>query len=133
MTARRTLAVVPALLVLGLASGCSGATDGPRSAALAYASDVHRRDGPAACRLLAPETRAEVAQSGKSPCGRAILDEDLPDPGTVRATRVWGRAAQVRMAGDTVFLSEFASGWKVVAAGCASRGSKPYDCQLQGG
>jgi hypothetical protein len=133
VNARRTLVVVPALLLIGLATGCSGSTDGPRSAAQAYAKDVAGGDGTAMCRLLAPETRAEVAQSGQSPCAQAIVDEDLPDPGDVQRTQVWGRAAQVRMAGDTVFLSQFASGWKVVAAGCTPRGSRPYDCLVQGG
>jgi hypothetical protein len=126
-------AAVPLVLMVVLVSGCSGPTDGPRSTAQAYAADLARRDGAAVCRLLAPETRAEVAQSGKSPCRQAIVEEGLPDPGAVHGTQLWGRAAQVRMAGDTVFLSEFSSGWKVVAAGCTSQGSKPYDCLVQGG
>jgi hypothetical protein len=91
------------------------------------------RDGAAVCRQLAPQTRAEVAQSGKKPCPQAVLDEDLPAAAAVRATQVWGRSAQVRTRDDTLFLAEFPVGWRVVAAGCRPQGEMPYDCQVKGG
>jgi hypothetical protein len=46
---------------------------------------------------------------------------------------VYGQWAQVRIGGDTVFLAVFPGSWRVVAAGCQSRGDRPYDCQVQGG
>jgi hypothetical protein len=126
-------------LVLGLLAttlaGCSlgPAADGPRSVAESFGAAWVHKDGSALCALLAPDTRAEVAQSAKQPCARGILDEDLPDGGSVQSTRVWGRAAQVSLTGDTLFLSRFQDGWKVLAAGCKPQSGKPYDCQVQGG
>jgi hypothetical protein len=40
--------------------------------------------------------------------------------------------AQVRFRQDTVFMAQFRDGWKVMAADCAPRPDKPYDCQIQG-
>jgi hypothetical protein len=126
--------VLLSLLVATLA-GCSlgPAEDGPSSAAKSFATAWAHKDGAALCSRLAPDTRAEVAQSAKKPCAQGILDEDLPDAGRVRSTQVWGRAAQVSLTGDTFFLSRFQDGWKVLAAGCKPQSDKPYDCQLQGG
>jgi hypothetical protein len=43
-----------------------------------------------------------------------------------------GTMAQVRFREDTVFMSEFRHGWKVMAADCKPRTGRPYDCQIQG-
>jgi len=67
------------------------------------------------------------------PCPKAILDENLPGPAAVVGTELYGQWAQVRLAGDTLFLAHFGDGWKVVAAGCTSRGERPYDCRVKGG
>jgi hypothetical protein len=122
-------------LLLPVAAGCAsgGRQAAPQAVARAFDASWARHDGAALCRLLAPETRAEVAQSAKKPCAQGILDEDLPSAGQPTATQVWGRAAQVELAGDTLFLSRFPTGWKVTAAGCTRQADKPYDCQLSGG
>jgi hypothetical protein len=125
-----SLAAVLACLVL---TGCGANPAGPRAAATAYAAAWGSKDGAAVCRLLAPNTRAGVAKSGGKPCPQAVLDEKLPAPGATKETRVWGRGAQVVMAADTLFLSDFTNGWKVVAAGCRPQPGKPYDCQVSGG
>jgi hypothetical protein len=123
-----------AVLVASL-SGCagSGSTTGPRLVAQSFLTAWSQKDGSAACRLLAPDTRAEVAQSAKKACALGILEEDLPNAGSVRITRAWGRAAEVQLSGDTMFLSEFPAGWRILAVGCTPRAGKPYDCQVQGG
>lgn len=94
---------------------------------------VDSKDGAAACAKLAPETLAEVEQSAGKPCAEAILDADLPRPGQVVGADVYGQWAQVRLSDDTLFLGVFPGGWRVVAAGCTSRGDRPYDCVVQGG
>jgi hypothetical protein len=132
---KRALLAVVSLSALALA-GC-GSVGGREQAASAAAvrllTAVDSGDGAQACAVLAPETAAELEQSAGQPCPQAVLDEDLPKPGAVAGTEVYGQWAQVRLAGDTVFLGAFTDGWRVVAAGCTAQGDKPYDCTLQGG
>ena len=120
------------LLVL---TGCASVGDRGEAAArvaLRMLTAVQNDDGVAACDALAPDTLAELEESAGQPCARAILDEDLPQPGEVEQSRVYGQWAQVRLTGDTVFLGVFPGGWRVVAAGCTPRRERPYNCQLQG-
>jgi hypothetical protein len=129
---RKALIVLVALSVAGCSSvGDRGVAADAVAAKLFAALGAH--DGAAACAQLAPDTAAEVAQTGGKPCAAAILDQKLPVPGAVTGTDVYGQWAQVRLAGDTVFLAVFPGGWRVVAAGCTPRGDRPYDCVLQGG
>jgi hypothetical protein len=127
---------VPVVCGLIAASGCAD-VGGRQSAAADAASRlltaVRGRDGAAACALLAPDTAGELEKSAGKPCDQAILDEDLPAPGSVSGTDVYGQWAQVRLTDDTVFLAVFPGGWRVVAAGCKPRSSRPYDCTLQKG
>ncbi|RJL31842.1 hypothetical protein D5H75_18685 [Bailinhaonella thermotolerans] len=124
--------VVAALLiaVTGL-SGCAGSARDAEAADAARAlhDALARRDGNAACALLAPRA-AEGLETGGAVCREEILRLDLAG-GDVREVRVWGRAAQVRTAGDTLFLTRFASGWRVTAAGCEPRPAEPYDCEVE--
>src|SRR5690242_19166387 len=132
---RMAALLLPPVALVALA-GC--ATAGGRGEAAAGVATrlltaVQGKDGAAACALLAPDTASEVEQSGGKPCAEAILDEDLPGPGAVTGTAVYGQWAQVRIGGDTVFLAVFPGGWRVVAAGCKPRGDRPYNCEVQGG
>jgi hypothetical protein len=118
------------------ATGCGGPggrEDAASAVAVRLLDAVDRGDGAAACATLAPETLADLEKSADQPCDQAVLDEDLPAPGTVTNTNVYGQWAQVRLDDDTVFLAVFPGGWRVVAAGCQPRGDRPYDCELQGG
>ncbi|WP_433534461.1 hypothetical protein ACQPZK_20010 [Micromonospora sp. CA-249363] len=119
-----------------LTVGCSQVTargDAAAEVAVRMLSAVVAKDGVAACSLLAPDTAAGLEHSVDMPCAEAILGENLPGPGQVSASEVYGQQAQVRLDGDTVFLSVFPGGWRVVAAGCTARDDKPYDCVLRGG
>jgi hypothetical protein len=126
------------MVVCGLAvlSGCSSVGDRESAAgatAVRMLTAVSTKDGASACAALAPRTRSELEASEDKPCDTAILEEQLPAPGTVTGADVYGQWAQVRLTGDTVFLGMFPGGWRVVAAGCTPRKSRPYDCTLQGG
>jgi hypothetical protein len=132
---KRTLAAAVTLSVLATA-GCGSIGDRGQSAATAAVrllTAVDSRDGAQACAVLAPETAAELEESAGKPCAQAVLDEDLPKPGEVTGSAVYGQWAQVRLTDDTLFLGAFPGGWRVVAAGCEARGDQPYDCTLQGG
>lgn len=118
------------MLGTGLA-GCGGDRNGPVEAvATEFYTAVADRDGAAACRLLAPATREELEQSAGMPCDRAILEEDLPEPGEVLEVHVYGTAGEVRLGSDTAFLAKFSDGWRVVAAACTARTPQPYDCEV---
>jgi hypothetical protein len=124
------------LVSAGLSVAGCGAGGDRESAADAVAvrllTAVGARDGVTACSALAPETASEVSRNAGKPCPEAVLEEDLPAPGQVTGTDVYGQWAQVRLSDDTVFLAVFPDGWKVVAAGCTSRGERPYLCAVQG-
>jgi ketosteroid isomerase-like protein len=126
--------VLGAVAVASLLAGC-GSVGGREQAAdevvERWYAAVGAGDGRAACDLLAPDTAKSVAED--TPCADAITDQDLPSPGRVTRTEVFGQRAQVRLDGDTVFLAVFPGGWRVVAAGCASQpGGRPYDCRVEG-
>ncbi|MGI5399221.1 hypothetical protein ACQEVG_07150 [Streptomyces sp. CA-135486] len=93
---------------------------------------VHAGDNTAACELLAPGTRSEGEESGQKPCAVALGEEQLPSGGAVRAVEVYGQQAMVTLERDTLFLSQFPGGWRVVAAGCRPEAGKPYQCQVKG-
>ena len=132
-------ATLPALLaglaVLALVTGgCAGASD----AEVSSVSDEFRQalasqDGSGACGLLSPQTVSELEQSSGQPCSAAVLDEHVPSAGDPVSVRIYGRMAQVRYADDTVFLSRFHDGWRLIAAGCQLSGTaQRFDCQVKG-
>lgn len=98
-----------------------------------FAQALSAEKGQDACRLLAPETRSQLVQAAGEPCASAILEEELPEPGPVERSSSFGTMAEIAYAADTMFLTEFPGGWKVMAAGCAPVPGHPYDCRLQGG
>jgi hypothetical protein len=122
-------------LVWGLA-GCGSAGEraaDASSAARAFERDLGEGDRAGICAALAPETRGEVEESGKKACVDGIRGQDLPAGGPVRSVDVYGRQARAVLASDTLFLSQFPGGWKIVAAGCRPRSGQPYQCSLKGG
>ena len=128
-------AVVGTLTAMLMCTGCAEQNEpAARAAAEIFADDLASDDGAGACRALAPATRAALEQSSGKPCAVAIVEEELPDPGVAGRSASFGTMAKVDFAADTMFVTEFSDGWKVMAAGCSpAPGDRPYDCSLQGG
>ncbi|WP_328477330.1 hypothetical protein OHA21_24235 [Actinoplanes sp. NBC_00393] len=124
---RLTMLVLPVLLLAGCAS-VDERSSAAGETAERFLQAVADGDGEAACGALAPETEAEI----DAPCAESILDEALPAPSPVTDAEVYGQRALVRLGAETVFLAVFPDGWRVVAAGCTSRGERPYDCRIEG-
>lgn len=130
------MTAVAALAVAGLLCGCGAPAsrlEGAGQAGRQFAQALADADYPRACALLAPRTRQQLEEDQHEPCVFALHGEELPAAGEVRGTDVYGRQALLRLRGDTLFLSQFDNGWKVVAAGCTPQGDKPYRCSLKGG
>ncbi|MFE6847333.1 hypothetical protein [Streptomyces sp. NPDC057686] len=134
--ARAARAVLWVGAVGALVGGCGASAarvDGARAAGERFERALASGDHRAACRLLAPETIGQLEQDEGKACGEALGAEELPTAGAVRTTEVYGRQALLSLDGDTLFLSQFSGGWKVVAAGCTPQGEQPYQCALKGG
>lgn len=121
---------VPGLAV-GLAglmlTGCAS-TQRPEVERVATAFEDVAGDPQARCELLAPTTLAALEESG--PCPEAIAQLPL-EGGEVRSVEVWGRDAQVQLAGDTLFLTQTRAGWRITAAVCRPNGEAPYECEVE--
>jgi hypothetical protein len=128
---------VPAALVavVGLLTfGACAAPAGPaEDVARQFDEALARSDWSAACALLAPATKDDLEQSAGTPCAEAMAGEGLSEAGPVARVQVFGTMAQARLAQDTLFLTRFRGGWRVLAAGCSPQPAGPYDCRVQGG
>jgi hypothetical protein len=138
---RRWRAALTTGAALVLATGC-GTVEERRTAAMDAALDFERalaaRDGATVCAVLAPSVREEVERSARTACEEGVLTEELPSAArapddAVEGVDVSGRQARVVFPADTLFLSQFSGGWKVIAAGCTPRPQRPYECLLKGG
>ncbi|MEU9145423.1 hypothetical protein [Streptomyces sp. NPDC048349] len=128
------MALAGMLAVFLTGCGASGArVDGARDAGRAFEQALASRHYGAACDLLAPETRAQLEEDEKQECAKALEGQELPVSGAVNGAEVYGRQALVRADGETLFLSLFTGGWRVVAAGCTPQEDKPYQCVVKGG
>jgi hypothetical protein len=130
MIHRWTCVVGAAMLGIVGTAGCTAAEE-PTVAAAAgrFAGALARHDGATACTLLTDDARHDAETFGRS-CPAQLAT--LPDPGAIQGVEVWEEAAQVHLAGDTLFLLRFPDGWRVSAAGCTPQGDAPYRCEVQG-
>ncbi|WP_406864734.1 hypothetical protein ABZO31_31520 [Streptomyces sp. HUAS MG47] len=107
--------------------------DAARDTGRAFEQALTVPDYDAACGLLAPATREQLEQDEERACPEALAAVRLPVARTLHATEVYGRQAMMRADDETLFLSQFSRGWRVVAAGCRPREGKPYQCVVKGG
>lgn len=117
------------------ATGCGAPAarqDAAAEAGAAFEAAVAGRDHVRACELLAPQTRRQLEQDEKKACPTAFASQELPQTRGLQGVQAYGRQAMARMAGDTLFLSLFSDGWKVVAAGCTPQPDRPYNCLIKG-
>jgi hypothetical protein len=119
-------------LVAGAAvlTGCSAAQQ-PEVQRVASSFEDPAGDPEARCDLLVPATRAAFEESESAPCTDAIQHLQL-EGGSVESVEIWGGDAQVKLAGDTVLLTETSSGWRVTSAACRPQAEAPYDCEVDG-
>jgi hypothetical protein len=123
------------LLALLALTGCGTGADesAARRSVARFEQAIGAKDGAAACHELSQSASSSLETSEKKPCEQAVLAVGLKPARTVHDASVWVTGAQVKLDGDTVFLDETASGWKVSAAGCKLMSpDEPYDCQLEG-
>ena len=130
MSPRRALAAATAAAAALLLSGCGNlSSDEVTTTARAFAAPD--ADPASRCGLLADKTRSALVESAGSPCEQAIADVPF-GTGAVVSVDVWGTEAQVKLADDTLFLTQTADGWRVSAAACQAQGAdEPYDCQVE--
>ena len=90
--------------------------------------------GAIACAALSSDTREALESQEGRPCPQAIGSVELGG-GPVVQVDVTVTSAKVDLAGgESVFLSEQASGWRISALGCRSAGAPtdmPFDCELE--
>jgi hypothetical protein len=120
-----------AVLAMVLAvAGCAVDTTSPARAAERFHAAVDARQDDAACSMLARKTADKLPDPGES-CAQALAGLKLGPGGAVTSVSVWGDEAQVRLAGDTLFLHRFDDGWRIKAAGCEPVRDLPYECEVE--
>jgi hypothetical protein len=130
MPVRRRVALIALLSGAAVLTGCSSAQV-PEVEQVATTFVDTAEDAEVRCDLLAPTTRTAFEQSESAPCSEAIGDLPLQGGG-VESVEIWGGDAQVKVAGDTVFLAETSAGWRITAAACRPQAEAPYDCEVDG-
>jgi hypothetical protein len=132
-TRRRAL---PAMLALLMLAGCGQSDDRAtvRSTTQRFLAAVAAKQGAVACGVLASDTRKALESEESKPCPQAI-DSVAVSGGPVQHVQVAITNAKVDLAGgESFFLSEEKSGWRISALGCratATPTKTPFDCELE--
>lgn len=128
-------AAVWSSVLLASVSGCASANPGTSEAATT-ALDFHTAlgsgDHARACGLLIPAAIEKLEAGEAGTCAEKLAQLDVPAAASVQDSVAYGSNAQVVMDQDTLFLARSGDGWKITAAGCTSRGERPYDCEVEG-
>jgi len=124
--------VVLALLLAGCSSLNPGTSDAADTATQ-FHSALASGDAQAACSLLAPGTVEKLEDGSDGSCAQKLGQLQLDPASKVQQSHAFGSNAQVQLDADTVFLTLSGDHWKITAAGCTSRGEKPYECEVEAG
>jgi len=131
---RQALGAVVALLAATAGCGQSDDRATVRTTVQRFLAAYEGDQGDAACAALSEDTRTELESQEKRPCPDAIGEVELK-PGAVKHVDVELTNAKVDLAGgESLFLAEEASGWKISALGCKPQGdptNSPMDCELE--
>jgi hypothetical protein len=112
-----------------LVSGCGDQAAGDVTRlAVQFHQAVQQHDFRGACELLSDEVRSSLDD-----CATELAQADIPEASGGASAQVFGQNGIVSWPSDTVFVSRFPGGWKVIAAGCEPRLDRPYDCAVSGG
>ena len=126
----RTGALLAAGALVLLGSGCASA-ERPDVERVATSFEDPSGGPQARCDLLMPQTLEQLEEQLQTSCAEGIGDVTLQG-GVVERVAVWGGDAQVQLSGDTLFLTNSRSGWRIAAAVCTPQPEGPYDCQVEG-
>ncbi len=124
--------VVTAAAVFAIATAGCAAQDERADAsdtAARFLRAAQAGDAEAACALLTPRTRQDIATED-GPCPSALPADELT--GSVTAADTWSDWAKVDTEAGSLFLARFESGWLVSAAGCLPDEDAPYHCLVGG-
>ena len=136
MGAPRSLLILAAASALAT-SGCGRAEDeaAVRATAQRFLGAYQGGEGAVACAQLSEQARKKLESDERKPCTQAIAGVML-EPGSITRIEVSLDNAKVDLSsGQTAFLSDERSGWRVSAAGCEPEGGKPadrpFDCEVE--
>jgi hypothetical protein len=129
MRALRLAATLGAVLLL---AGCGSAPRDVRTTTDGFFTALDRKDGAAACALLAETASSALEHQEKQPCAKAILDADIK-PSPVVGSGSYLTSAEVDLrSGEHVYLDRTSAGWRISAVGCqAQPGGQPDECEVQ--
>lgn len=126
-------ALASMVLVITGCSGSNAGADGAAQVAVEFHKMVSAGDPSAGCGLLAPAVVEKLENGSAGTCGEKLSALNLPAATRATEAKAFGSSAQVFLDEDTVFLTKSGDSWKITAAGCTSRGERPYDCDVEGG
>jgi hypothetical protein len=127
--------LVPAILAVLVLAGCGQSDDraAVRRVTERFLAADEAKQGAVACGVLSSDTRKSLESQDGKPCPQAIGSVSVSG-GPVLEIQVAITSAKVDLAsGESFFLSEQASGWRISALGCrptVTPTQTPFDCEL---
>jgi hypothetical protein len=128
--------VVIVALVLAI-SGCgrSGDRESVQVVADRFFAAFQSGDGEQACAQLSPETRSTLESQEQSECRDSVTELDLQGGAVVRVDVFVTNAVVELSSGESAFLDDGDTGWRLSAVGCSAEASapadRPHDCELE--